>query len=219
MPRSRVSEKRRSNRSSDSSSPRLRALPHWDEIEYRLRGRWTPERVVAWHSEQYPQAAQPTVRALVGCLRRKPMSWFVVELAIASFTPPRGYPIVVLAELAALIQIQKFRLNKLLATEHDAGGHTPEVRQNIEVLSKMYHEYWTAQQATGSEPKPELSDEGISHPFFPFLTSVQARHLMQLEQDFHSGKVDYVQLCELVKPMFDARQWVEGERGFKRGHR
>jgi hypothetical protein len=219
MPRSRGSEKHRSNRSSDSPPPHLGALPHWDEIEYRLRARWTADRIVAWHSEQYPQVAQPTVRALKAFLRRKLLSWFVVELAIASFTPPRGHRIVVLDELAAVIQIVKFRLNKLLAMEHDTGGCTPEVRQNIELLLKMYHAYWTAQQATGGDSKPEPSDEDFSDPLSPFLTSGQARHLAQLKQDLDSGKIDLAQLYELANPMFETRQWREGERGFKGGHR
>jgi len=122
-------------------------------------------------------------------------------------------------ELAALIQIQKFRLNKLLAMELDTAGCIPEVRQNFELLLKMYQEHRTAQQATGGAPKPEHSDENFSHELFPFLTSVQARHLTQLQQDLESGKINLQQLYDSANPMFEARQWVEGERGFKRGHR
>ena len=221
MARSRVSETRRRNRSSDTPPRHLGALPKWNEIELRLHYGWTPHEVVVWHREQHPGSPQPTVRALEGFLRHKPMSWFVGELAIASFAPPRMPRIFVLREQAALIEIQKFRLNKLLAMEHDSGDHTPEVRHNIELLLKMYDSHFTAQQAAGVEPAylraqrptPERSDKIFRHPTYPFLTSDEARRLVQLEQQVDSGELDPIELYRLAAPMFEAEQRPARERG------
>ena len=221
MARSRVSEKRRRNRSSDTPPPRhLGALPHWDEIELRLRYRWTPHQVVVWHGAQHPDSPQPTVRALGGFLRHKPTRCFVMELAIAPFAPPGVPRIFVLREQAALIEMQKFRVNKLLATEHDSGDHTPEVRHNIELLFKMYDAHFMAQQATGVEPAylraqrptPER-DKDFRHPTYSFLTSDEARRLMQLESRVDSGELDPIELYRLAAPMFEAEQRLARERG------
>ena len=221
MATSRVSEKRRRNRLSDTPPRHLSVLPHWDEIELRLRHGWTPHQVVVWHGEQHPGSPQPTVRALGGFLRHKPVSWFCVELAIASFTPPRVPRIVGFREQAALIEIQKFRLNKLLAMEHDSGDHTPEVRHNIELLFKMYDSHITAQQAAGVEPAylraqrptPERGDKIFRHPLYNFLTSDEARRLVQIEQRVDRGEVDLIELYRLAAPMFAAEQRLARERG------
>lgn len=212
-----MSGKRQRNRSSDTPPPHLRALPHWDEIEHRLRYRWTPHQVVVWHGEQHPSSPQPTVRALGEFLRHKPIRWFVVELAIGSFTPARVPWIFVLPDEAALIEIQKVRVSKLLAMEHDSGGHMPEVLQNMKFLLELYKSHVTTQQAAGVEPaersKPERSEEGFRHPTYPFLPPDEARRLVQLEQQAESGKIELAELYRLAAPIFEAEQRRHGERG------
>ena len=221
MAKSRVSEKPRRNRSSDTPPRHLGALPQWDEIELRLRYGWTPHQVVVWHREQHPGSPQPTVRALGGFLRHKPKSWFVGELAIASIAQPRVPRIFVLREQAALIEIQKFRLNKLLAMEQDSGDHTPEVRHNIELLFKMNDSHFTAQQAAGVEPaylraqRPPLerSDKDVRHPIYSFLTSDEARRLVQLELRVASGELDPLEVYRDAAPTFEAEQRPAREEG------
>jgi hypothetical protein len=213
--RSRGSEQRRKNRSSDWTPPHLRALLHWDQIEGRLRCRWTPHEVVAWHGDQHPGSPQPTVRALKGFLRQKPTSWFVVELAIGSFTPSHVSQIFVARELAPLIEVQKFRLNKFLAREQDSGGHMPQVQQAMEFLLKLYAV--AAREAAGGEsakhPKSEAAEEGFRHPVYSFLPPDDARRLVQIEQQVDRGEIDLVELYRLAAPLFEAEQRLHRERG------
>lgn len=221
MTRSRGSGQRRRNRWADSPPPHLGALPHWDEIEGRLRCRWTPHQVVTWHGDQHPGGPQPTARALEEFLRKKPPSWFVVELAIGLFTPPRVPWISVLSGQAALIQILTLRLNTLLAMEHDSGSSMPEVRQSIELLDKLYKSHLAAQHAAGiklaKQPKSEARRGGF--PPLGFLCSPARRRsppsAHRTEQQVARGEINPIELYRLAAPIFAVERRRMKERGPK----
>jgi hypothetical protein len=56
---------------------KLRAHPHWDEIETRLRYRQSPREVVAWHARRYPGEYCPSRERLRKFLLDKPEDWYV----------------------------------------------------------------------------------------------------------------------------------------------
>jgi hypothetical protein len=171
---------------------------------------------VVWHGKRHPGSPQPTVRALEGFLRQKPLSWFVVEPSIGSFTPPRVPWISVLSGQATLIQIQTLRLNKLLAMEHDS-GYMQEVRHAIELLNKLYDSHRSAQHAAGvdsaKQPKSETAEQSFRHPVYSFLPPDDARQLEQLEQQVDRGEIDRIELYRLMAPIFEAEQRLYQERG------
>ncbi len=189
----------------------LRSLPHWEEIEVRLRQRWTPHAIVEWHCRQYPGRPQPSERALARFLQSKPTSWFVVSLAVGPFTPSCVPRIFVLREQASLIEVQKLRLNKLLASEHDARHPIAEVRQNIALLSDLYDAHLRAQQAMGLEPayrrgrrpKPQ-APRGLAQDadYYPFLTPGENQAFLEIKERLDRGEIDMVQLFKEASAIF-----------------
>jgi hypothetical protein len=138
-----------------SRERRLRALPHWEEIEVRLQHRWTPERVIAWHARTYPREAAPVRRTLYRFLQDQVQSWYVPQLALdqtdAHRVPPR---ILVLEKQANLIETQSLRLNKALKQEADMNAQlSREIRANIELLDRLLHRHFVTQQDVGLQPK------------------------------------------------------------------
>ena len=138
-----------------SRERRLRALPHWDEIEVRLQHRWTPERVLEWHARTFPGAAAPSRRTLYRFLEDQPERWYVPKLGIdqndTKRVPPR---IRVIEQHADLVETQTLRLSRALKKENEMDGHLiPEVSRNIELLNRLHHQHLVTQQELGIEPR------------------------------------------------------------------
>ena len=148
-------ETKKNGHGAGSRERRLRALPHWEEIEVRLQHRWTPDLVLAWHAHAYPGEPTPARKTLYRFLEDQAERWYVSKLVIDQ-TDTKRVPsrIRVLDQQANLIETQTLRLNKALAKEDEMDGHlTPEVRANIELLDRLLHRHFVTQQDVGLEPK------------------------------------------------------------------
>src|SRR5712692_1973495 len=99
-----------------SRERRLQALPHWPEIEIRLRHRWSPDEVIEWHQRAYPAESVPARRTLYRFLQDKHESWYLEQLVIQQNVTKRVPRILVLERQANLIETQTMRLNKALNT-------------------------------------------------------------------------------------------------------
>lgn len=133
-------------------------LPHWEEIEIRLRHRWTPYQVADWHAKAYPGERRLPIRTLYRYLKTKPPEWFVSRLTLQELVMPHMPRLLVLQEQAQLIELQKMRLQAFLQLERQAGDGgfglpIPEVRANLELLDRMLERHLRTQQELGIEPK------------------------------------------------------------------
>ena len=135
---------------------RLKAHELWDEIEIRLRHRWSPRKVTRWLEHEYPKAERVSFKTLYRYLEDKPKAWFVSELVVAG--APKKYQgrvsrLMILEEHAAAIEVMKERLQAMLALERGWNGVLiPEVRANMELLGRMFEQHLKLQQTTGLLP-------------------------------------------------------------------
>ncbi len=137
---------------------RLRRLPHWDEIEIRLRHRWSPWRVVSWYKERWPSERPPSHMTLYRFLEGKPETWFVGKLTLQEIVTPGVTRLLVLEEHTSMCELQKARLMTFLQMERQQkeGGFglpIPEIRANLELLNRMFNDNLRIQQELGLEPK------------------------------------------------------------------
>jgi hypothetical protein len=65
---------------------KLRAHPHWDEIETRLRYRQSPREVAAWHTRRYPGDYCPSRERLRKFLLGNPEDWYVFGTSAEDYT-------------------------------------------------------------------------------------------------------------------------------------
>src|SRR2546428_1732260 len=91
---------------------RLRARPHWDDLELRLRHRWSPRQVVAWYRERWPAERPPSVPTLYRFLQDQE-AWFVPELVDTRRLPR----VLALEEHAHLTITQFMRVKRAIALE------------------------------------------------------------------------------------------------------
>jgi hypothetical protein len=136
----------------------MRRFPHWDEIELRLRHRWSPRRVAAWHAKTYSVDPVPSWRTLYRFVNDKPESWFISTLLAQELATAALPRILVLEEQAAVIEAMKKRVARGLQTELDVakGGMgllMPEVRASLDLLWRALREHLQTQQELGMEPK------------------------------------------------------------------
>ena len=75
----------------------------------------------------------------------------------------------------------------------------PEVRENIALLARMYHDHFRTCQESGLEPKAtqnvkvEQSGE-VFHQTFPFLKAEEAARLKKTQEDVDAGRIDVLEL-------------------------
>lgn len=133
---------------------RLQKFPHWEEMELRLRCRWTPDRVLAWYTQRWPGEPAPNRMTLYRFLSDQPEAWFVRSLEELHSDTARVPRLLVLQEQVALIETQTMRIRKMLQFEQGFEGlPLPEVRANIETLGKLLQDHLRAQQELGLEPR------------------------------------------------------------------
>jgi len=94
--------------------PRLEQLEHWDEIELRLRWRWTPYEIERWHKQRWPGETPPSVRTLYRYLKNKTATWFVSTLTQAELGTGVMPRLNVLQEQAHAIETLKLRVRAML---------------------------------------------------------------------------------------------------------
>jgi hypothetical protein len=94
---------------------RLKTHKLWDDIEIRLRHRWSPRKVESWLKTEYPKVLPVSFKTLYRYLHNKPEGWFVSELVIAGaskVTHSRVSRLLVLEEHAAALELLKERINE-----------------------------------------------------------------------------------------------------------
>src|SRR3989441_9434619 len=128
---------------------RLRASPHWEEVELRLRHRWSPRQVVTWYRERWPSERPPSVPTLYRFLQDQDAGWFLPEL-VDTRRLPRVLP---LEEHAHLTVTQFMRVKRFLTLEEEFGMLVPETRMNIALANQMLQTQFRMAQEMGLEPK------------------------------------------------------------------
>ena len=126
--------------------PRLEQLEHWDEIELRLRWRWTPYEIERWHKQRWPGETPPSVRTLYRYLKNKTATWFVSTLTQAELGTGVMPRLNVLQEQAHAIETLKLRVRTML---EDASSPAHEIRASLDLLSRMLNDHLRAQQELG----------------------------------------------------------------------
>ena len=138
---------------SGSRGRRLRALPHWEELEVRLQHGWSPTEATEWYSRTYPTEQPPSRMTLYRFLEDKSKSWFLERLVIEQ-TVQRIPKILILETEAHLIQTQLMRVNRALATEAEMQGLLyPQVTREIELAARRVKDHKATQQELGILPK------------------------------------------------------------------
>jgi hypothetical protein len=157
--------------------------PKWDEIEQRLRHRWSPREVQRWLKTRYPDQKSIHFTTLYRYLEDKDAEWFVTEL-VASPRLQRGVArLMVLQEHARLIEALKGRLKAALTLEQSLSGLLmTEVRTNMDLLGRLLSEHFRMQQQSGVAPvmpgpgKPDdvagEDDAGDDRSFRTFVKSM-----------------------------------------------
>src|SRR5437016_6862875 len=128
---------------------RLRAWPHWDDLELRLRHRWSPRQVVAWYRERCPAERPPSAPTTYRFLQGQDAGWFLPEL-VDTRRLPRVLP---LEEHAHLTVTQLMRVKRYLTLEEQFGMPIPEVRANIALADTLLQAQFRMAQEMGLEPK------------------------------------------------------------------
>jgi len=134
---------------------KLLAHPLWDEIETRLRSRWSPRRVVIWLEREHPKTPKIHFVTMYRYLQDKPAGWFIDPLVFLE--GHRGYSrvsrLMVMEEHAEAFLLLKRRVDKAAELEAGFDGMLyPEVRANIELLARMTEQHLKMQQALGYAP-------------------------------------------------------------------
>jgi hypothetical protein len=133
---------------------RLQAYPHWDEIQVRLQHRWSPDRVIRWHEQQYPGDQCPAKTTLFRYLKSKPPGWFVSRLILTESGTKTVQNQLVAERQSELIESQVMRLAAARQFEDGMNGLLiPDVSRNYDLLSRLLVEHFRVLQEMGLEPK------------------------------------------------------------------
>jgi hypothetical protein len=131
----------------------IRRHPFWDEIELRLRHKWSPREVAKWLQEQHPDARTVSFKTLYRYLEDKDDEWFVTELVVSPQLRRGVSRLMVLQEHTQLILALKKRLQAALALEQSLSGLLmAEVRVNMELLGRLLTQHLKIQQQLGVAP-------------------------------------------------------------------
>jgi hypothetical protein len=131
----------------------LKRHPRWEEIELRLRHRWTPRDVERWLRTQHPDAKTVSYQTLYRYLENKDEVWYVAPLVVAAELRRGVARLMVMQEHTALIEALKMRIRGALTLEASMGGLLiPEVRLNLELLGRLLGQHLKIQQQLGLAP-------------------------------------------------------------------
>src|SRR4030095_4732273 len=98
----------------DQQEARLRKFPSWDSLELRLRHKWPPDKVLAWHQKHFPGEPAPSRRTLFRYLATGPKSWFVSSLDEAELGTEVVPRLLVLERQVTMIRVMEERINRAL---------------------------------------------------------------------------------------------------------
>jgi hypothetical protein len=136
----------------------LRKHALWEEIELRLRHRWTGSDVQAWLTRE----SQPTIDGplLEQYRRGQPASWSVPLL---TDTPPgrRCGRLLALEVHAEVVSAQLTRTRRFLDLEKQLALPLAEARTNMQLLSEMLVEHVGLAQRLGMLPTAPTRLEAI----------------------------------------------------------
>ncbi len=136
----------------------------WEEIELRLRHRWTGRDVEDWLTRDNPR--QPAIDAVLLDRYRQaqPPEWQVPVLLLAPLGR-RQARLLALEEHSALCCVQLDRCRRFLEFEQGMGIPVSEVRTNIEVLARLLVEQVRLQQQLGYLPTaPRVAAIAVGTP-------------------------------------------------------
>src|SRR4030095_6792594 len=133
---------------------RLQAYPPWDEIQLRLQHRWSPDRVIRWHEQQYPGDQCPAKTTLFRYLKSKPPGWFVSRLILTESGTKTVQNQLAAERQSELIESQVMRRAAARQFEDGMNGLLiPEVSKNYDLLSRLLVDHFRVLQEMGLEPK------------------------------------------------------------------
>jgi hypothetical protein len=202
----------------DKREQRLREkFPRWSLVELYLRHCWGPDKVLAWYRERFPGEPAPSRMTLFRFLADKPESWFVTPLDALELVTAKVPRLLVLERQAAMIQVQESRISRALHQEKtiQAAGEGPylhpEIRENIALLARMYHDHFQTLQESGLEPKSaqkvKVEQSGaVAHHAFPFLKAEEAARLRKIQEEVDAGRIDVMELYRTASGIFKAEQ-------------
>lgn len=130
----------------DRRGQRLEELENWEEVELRLRHRWSPYRVVKWYKERLPTDDPPIVRTLYSSCRARNRHGSWNHCSLSRRAKERLPRVLALKEQASLIETMIMRSSKTVAMESSMNGLLyPELRANIELLDRMLARHLASQ--------------------------------------------------------------------------
>ena len=156
---------------------RLRAWPHWEEVELRLRHRWSPRQVVTWYRERWPSERPPSVPTIYRFLEDQDAGWSLPEL-VDTRRLPRLLP---LEEHAHLTITQLMRVKRSIALEEQFQMPVPETRSNVALANELLQAQFRMAQEMGLEPK--LGSTAPAHESDQGGSEALARRIVALPTD------------------------------------
>jgi hypothetical protein len=200
----------------DAREARLRQFERWPEMELRLRHRWGPDRVLNWYQQRWPGERAPSRRTLFRFLDGKPVEWFVSPLDAMELATVKVPRLLVLERQAAMIQVQEARIGRALQQEKLLQtGAKPyldsEIRENLALLARMYHDHFRTLQESGLEPKStqKVKVEQSGQAFrdvFHFLSPEEALRLRKIQTEVDAGTLDVLEFYKSASGIFKMEQ-------------
>jgi hypothetical protein len=158
----------------------LKKHPLWEEIELRLRHRWSPREVERWLRTDHATVKPVSFQTLYRYLEEKPEEWYIAAWAVSPRLQRSVSRLMVLEEHAALYEAMKRRVIKLLELETAMNGlPIPETRAGMEVLTRMLEAHQRMLQQMGVVPsvggalgRPADDDPGDDRGFAALVRQI-----------------------------------------------
>jgi len=142
-----VAEAPKKGHGTGSRERRLRAQPHWVDIEQRLQHRWSPERVADWYAKAHPTEPPISSRTLRRFVEDQPESWFVTRILLEQSVKDILPAVMVRQRLAEILEMQFERINGGRSAEKNMQGLMyPEMRANIALAAGLLKDYAELEQ-------------------------------------------------------------------------
>jgi hypothetical protein len=179
--------------------------------------RWPPDRVIAWYESRYPGESAPNRKTLYKYLGDKPESWSIGTLDALELVTAKVPRLFVLERQAMMIEVMEARIARALEREKKIQATSmrpyldPEIRENLGLLARMYHDHFKTLQESGLEPKATQKVKveqpaQVSHEMFHFLRPEEALRLKHVEAEVAAGRLDVLELYRTAAPIFRAEQ-------------